>query len=286
MKTARALTAMIALAAPGILAAAPATAAVPSNDLPSGAIAVSDGFSETRDTTEATTDAYDTQAVEVCQQPNTGASVWYSFTSVTDVAVRVDVSASSYSAAVAVAVGEPGDLSPLTCFGVSPGHFGTPGLAIFEATAGTTYSILVFDNQDDGGGNGGTLDIEVSVPVRPTIAVTIDPVGRVDARTGVATLTGTFTCTNASQLIILGGVWQGRSSDDDPMVFGQLQVGYLDASDCDGTLQLWSADVASFDGKFRGGRADVAIDGTVCTSFSCVGVEMPHQAVQLRGGGR
>jgi hypothetical protein len=49
---------------------------------------------------------------------------------------------------------------------------------------------------------------------------------------------------------------------------------------------VWTADVTTFDGKFRGGKASAGIYGTVCTSFSCVGSEIPHQTVQLRGGGK
>ena len=54
-----------------------ALAAAPSNDTFANAKLVTLGFSETLDTTEATTDAIDAQALESCGAPAVAATVWY-----------------------------------------------------------------------------------------------------------------------------------------------------------------------------------------------------------------
>ena len=56
---------------------ATALAAAPSNDTFPNAKLVTLGFSETLDTTEATTDSDDAQLLETCPAPVTDASVWY-----------------------------------------------------------------------------------------------------------------------------------------------------------------------------------------------------------------
>lgn len=132
------------------LQAAPAAAAPPSNDSFGGATVASLGFSEQLDTTEATTDADDAQLNAFCGAPATDASVWYAFTAAADGGVVIDVSQSDYAAGVLVGVGTQGNLDLLTC---GPG---TVGLA---TTAGTTYYVLAIDDQSDGAGNGGTLNI-------------------------------------------------------------------------------------------------------------------------------
>jgi hypothetical protein len=83
-----------------------------------------------------------------------------------------------------------------------------PGTVGFGAAAGTTYYILAIDDQQDGGGNGGTLRISFNEapppPPPPTVDITVDPVGRVDQQTGVAYLTGTYTCSSADYIDVFG----------------------------------------------------------------------------------
>src|SRR5919106_206305 len=134
--------------APPVFDVAPA--AVPSNDLFLGATVVTVPFSDTLDTTEATTDADDAELNASCGAPATDASVWYAFTAAADGGVVVDVSQSDYTAGVLVGVGTQGSLETVDC---------GPGTVGFTATAGTTYYILAIDDQEDGGGNGGTLQI-------------------------------------------------------------------------------------------------------------------------------
>ncbi len=194
--------------------------------------------------------------------------MWYSFTSLVDAQVSVFVSASSYTAAVLVGVGTQGSLEAVGCgFGVT-----------FLADAGTTYYVLAVDPQLDGGGNGGTLRITFSGAPRPTGDVTVDPVGRFNARTGIATITGTYTCTSGDSAFVSGFLQQkrGRFTVDGSFNF-------LDVGTCDGTPRHWSIDVVPENGRFKGGKALATAFVTVCGPLECFG-DLVEQTVKLRGG--
>ena len=148
-------------------AATPVLAAAPANDVYAGREPIAVGDSLTVDTSQATTDADDTELNTGCGAPATDASVWYELTATADTFIAIDVSASTYSAGVAVATGSPGSFEVVAC---------GPGATVFEAAPGETYAILAFDDQGDGGGNGGTLKIQVAEVPPP-------PVDRPDAST-------------------------------------------------------------------------------------------------------
>ena len=268
MKFARPLVAATTMAAAFGLGS-PAYAAAPDNDLSAGATAVTLGFSETLDTSEATTDAQDAQLNENCGAPATDASVWYAYEAAADGGVVVDVSESDYTAGVLVGVGTPGALETVAC---------GPDTTAFNATAGTTYYLLAIDDQFDGIGNGGTLRIAVApAPPPPTIDLTVDPVGHVDQRTGVARLSGTFSCTDAEFLDVFGDLKQavGRF-----VVRGSFGF-FADGADCDGAAHPWSATVTPDNGKFAGGKAAAVTFTFACGPFECAEGFAEHQ-VRLR----
>ena len=97
--------------------AAPALAQPPANDTFAGAIAITAvPFSQTLDTTQATVDAVDAEAVAACGVAvSTSASVWYAYTPARDGLVTVDTAGSTYGTGIAVLTGTPGDLSAITC---------------------------------------------------------------------------------------------------------------------------------------------------------------------------
>jgi hypothetical protein len=233
----------------GLIAAPVAFAAVPTNDTWAGRIVVDPlPFSETIDTTEATTDADDVEANAECGAPATDASVWYEFTAASDQGVLVDVSESDYSAGVLVVSGTPGSFVIEAC---------GPGAVAFFATTGVSYSIMAIDDQFDGAGNGGTLSITIDdAPPPPTFDVVVNPVGAFH-RDGSATISGTVTCTNADfvELFVELSQQVGRRT-----ITGFGFAGL----ECDGTEQSWSADVFADNGLFRGGRA-----ATVTVAFGC-----------------
>ncbi len=259
---------VLALSALGISTPA-ALAAPPSNDTFPGATPATLGFSETLDTTEATTDGDDAQLNTNCGAPATDASVWYAFAG-SDTTVVVDVSQSNYSAGVLVGVGSQGNLQLVTC---------GPGAVAFFATAGTTYYVLAIDDQFDGGGNGGILSISFNeVPPPPTLDITVNRFGQVNTRTGVATISGTYTCVNGDFIEVFVDARQnvGRFT-----IFGS--GGFFDFGTCDGTPHDWAADILPQNGKFAGGKAMTLTFAFSCGPFQCSD-GFVEQTIQLRGG--
>lgn len=249
--------------------AVPALAAPPVNDTFPNATPVTVGFNEQLDTTEATTDSDDAQLNEQCGAPNTDASVWYVLEGV-DQIVKVDTTGTDYFAGVAVGVGTQGNLAIVAC---------GPDAVAFFAEVGTTYYILAFDDQFDGGGNGGTLNITITeAPPAPTLTLTVDPVGKFNSKTGVATITGTYVCTDAESLEAFLTVRQdvGR--------FAVLGDGaFFETGTCDGQTHAWFAEVIPFNGKFGGGKAATITVALACGQFQCTDGYI-EQTVMLRGG--
>lgn len=249
-----------------------AVAAPPSNDTIGGAMPATIEFSAALDTTEATTDSDDAQLNSMCGAPATDASVWYALTVASDTNVVIDVSQSSYAAGILVGVGSPGSLLTITC---------GPGAVSFFAVVGTTYYVLVIDDQGDGGGNGGLLNIAFSefvLPPTPTLDITVDRFGQVNSRTGVARISGTYTCTDGDFLDVSG---EARQNVGRFTVSGNFS--FFDFGTCDGASHSWTADVFPVNGKFAGGKAI-----TVTFAYSCGPLECANgyveQTVQLRGG--
>lgn len=249
-----------------------AMAAAPSNDLLGGATAATLGFSEELDTTEATTDAIDAEANAACGAPATDASVWYSYTAPADGGVIVDISQSNYPAGAIVVSGMPGAFTLEAC---------GPGATIFTAVAGTTYHVLAFDDQYDGGGNGGTLRISFTdAPPPPQLDVTVNPTGYVNAKTGVATVSGTITCAGAQFVDLFTQLDQRIGVRATVSGFGFF---FADGAICDGTAQPWSSEVVPQGGKFAGGKSASFTSTFACGLVQCA-EGYSEQTVKLRGG--
>jgi hypothetical protein len=249
-----------------VVAAPSASAAVPTNDTFANATVAVPEFSQVIDTTQATTDADDAELNQSCGAAATDASVWYALDGV-DALVSADASASDYSVNVMWATGSPGNFSFITCGGNDNGIY---------TSSGETYYIMLSDDQSDGGGNGGSLSIVFRGP--PTIDVTIDPVGRVNAKSGDVVLTGTFTCREADFVDIDGGLTQQTKRFRVQGTF----AGFPDAI-CDGTAQTWTGTVTPDAGKFVGGRAAAEAFGFACTFFDCAQTPEIDTTVRLKG---
>jgi len=265
----------LALASPAL--AAPA----PSNDTFGGATVIGSlPFSDTVDTTKATTDADDAEANASCGAPATDASVWYQLTPDTDESIVVDASGSSYPAGVIVVTGSPGSFSFVACGfffgGGAPQPKATGGPFVFSVSAGQTYSIVAFDPQFDSGGNGGTLNITVDVaPPPPVVTLTVDPAGHFN-KSGSATVTGTVLCTGIADpgfIDVQLSQHVGRVATVSG--FGETQF------TCDGTTQVWSAEVFPFSGLFKGGKATSDSFASACGPFQCGGDEVTR-SISLR----
>ena len=269
MRIARIVPVLATLLVASVVGVAPAWAAAPPpNDLSSGATTASLGFSEVLDTTEATTDAEDAQFNESCGAPSTDASVWYVLEG-EGTGIVIDMLASDYPAGALVGVGTPGSLETVAC---------GPGIVGFTAEAGTTYYVLVIDDQSDGGGNGGTLNIAFTeAPPAPTIDISVNRTGTFD-KSGHAHLTGSYTCTDGDFIDIFGDVLQpvGRFA-----IRGFFEV--FEEGTCDGTSHSWAADVVPENGKFKGGKAMTVTFAFACGPFECA-EGYTEQTVKLKGG--
>jgi hypothetical protein len=227
---------------------APAMAAAPGNDERSGATPVDAlPYSDTVDTSQATTDGDDADLNAQCGAPVTNGSVWYSYTAPADVdGIVVDISASSFSAGAIIA--EPDGNGGWAVVACGPGVTGT------TVAPGGQHLILAFS--DTPGVTGGTLRITVDEATVPDVSVTVNPKGKVD-RNGNAILSGTYTCTGGDFLSISESLKQSVGR------FAILGDGYADGS-CDGTTQPWTAVVVPYNGKFAGGKA-----ASFTYAFSC-----------------
>ena len=255
---------LIITTASPVLAAPP-----PGNDKYAGRIAIGSlPFSDTVDTTKAGTDANDEEVNAQCGAPATDASVWYELTAPSDGVVLIDVFASTYSAGVIVATGSPGSFSVLAC---------GPGAVAFGTVTGETYAILAFDDQLDGSGNGGTLQIVVDqAPPPPEVEVTVNPVGTFNSSTGSATISGTVTCTGDADFTFIDVEVRQR--------VGRLVISGFGSTEfaCDGTAHSWSVEVFPSNGLFKGGQTVTVTFAVACGIFEC-GFDEQQTKVTLRG---
>lgn len=268
----RIVAAAVSAVTVSLWAAQSALALAPLNDTIDGATPAFDGFVEVLDTSEATTDADDFQLNETCGAPATDASVWYTFTTSTASAVVVDVSQSNFSAGVLVGVGTPGELFTISC---------GPGTVVFFAAPGETYYVLAIDAQEDGGGNGGLLSISFTALEAPVVDIAVDRFGSVNPRTGIATISGTYSCTNGFFLDVFVSARQavGRIATISGDGF------FTDFDTCDGTPRPWAVDLIPYSGKFAGGKALTVTFAVSCGNFTC-SEGFVEQTIQLRGNGR
>jgi len=248
--------------------AAPVLAAPPDNDTYAGRIPIAGvPFSDTVDTSEATTDADDAAWNGTCGAPATDASIWYEFSTPDEMGVIVDSTGSDYTVGIAAVVGTPGDFETVAC---GPDAIG------FLAAAGESYLIVVFDDQFDEAGNGGTLQLTVDeAPPPPTVDVTVDPVGRFDSRSGTVTVSGTVTCTGAVDVGFVDVLLEQRVGRVLIRGFGGVEFA------CDGQTNPWSALVIGDNGLFKGGKAASLTFATACDLFTC-GFDEEAVTIQLK----
>lgn len=269
MRSRRALT-VFAVFAAVLLQVTGAFAAAPSNDTIAGAVAVGAiPFTDSVDTTEATTDAEDEALNAACGAPATDASVWYTLEG-TGETLLVDVSASDYSAGALIGSGSPGNLTIVAC---------GPGTVGFVAEAGVTYYILVIDDQLDGAGNGGQMSISIDLPPPPpVIELTADKTGTFDPQTGTATVSGTATCTGSN--VEFGSI-DGNLSQRAGRVI--IRGWFFVEMVCDGQTHPWTAEVQPDNGLFKGGNATLQAFAFACDPISCAEGSI-EKTVKLKAG--
>jgi hypothetical protein len=261
----RLISAVAASALLGILASSPVAAAAPANDdigsaSVAGAIPYADG---PYDTTEATTAATDPA---FCFDPASGAdraTVWYAFTPGAAGRYLADTFTSDYDTTLYVGTSNgAGGIDVIDC---NDDANGLQSAVAWEATAGTTYLIMVGTccGGGDAPGGGGSLVFHVSVaPPAPTIDVSLSRTGSFTPY-GTATISGTATCTNTNgsvEVDVLLSQTVGR------FVIRGEAFAFVECSD---SPTPWSIDVTSPDGKFLGGHAVVDAFSVGCGVVEC-----------------
>jgi len=176
-----------------IVPASAAFAAAPANDEESGATEVTQvPFTETIDTADATA-----SGPRFCS--NSG-SVFYRFTPATDLRIQVDTIGSDYDTTLAIYTRDADGKIVKDSRKCNDDRFGLASGLRVRASAGLTYYFQVgtcCGNDQDGGGELAVTVTEVTdEPLEFTIDVT-DP-GTFDPATGIATISGTVTCTKRS----------------------------------------------------------------------------------------
>jgi hypothetical protein len=253
IKAGRALTLVAATASMmAVLGALPASAAPPSHDVIAGAKTITVPFSETVDTREATTDEQDAAINSNCGAPATNGSVWYQLTA-TAQAYLADVSQSDFTAGVIIATGTPGDLTLVDC---GPSSLG------FETTPGTTYYLLAFSDNPDVVGGQLAISVSPSAP-RPKVSMTVNEKGKANRRTGVATVSGTYTCIGEADFVAIQGRLSQKQGDIHVEGFFQQE-----GLKCGGTFK-WTADVTPESGKFKTGLAAQLSAMAGCNVIGC-----------------
>jgi hypothetical protein len=247
------LVATLAAMVPLLLAtAAPASASAPSNDDISNATVITSlPFNDTVDMSQATFAPTD---VSFCSG-NT-ASVWYQFTPAASGQIAFDPGPSTADMAIDVFTGSPGALTPAGCgSGCNCDDVGGGGF-ILNATAGTTYWIMISTIFTFG---TPTLSLWVYPAVAPQATLSVTG-GKVD-KAGNAIITGTFDCVGT----VPGGAPLAGNVTQPVGRLRSVTATFATTTTC-ARAQPWSALAQPGTGKFAGGAATVNVAPP--TSFS------------------
>jgi len=271
MRLIRPAVATAAVAATLLAGAVPAWAVAPPNDDFDNATVVTKPlpFTDSVSTMDATTAADDPDCA------GNGHTVWYTYTPSVDGFVNANTFGSDYDTTLSIYTGTRGALTQVACNDDAADSLQSS--VIWAVAAGTTYHLMAgsfFDSP------GGTLSLTIlesgPPPPAPTLDVTVDPTGRVDPRSGVVSISGTVTCTDADFVEIFGEVRQqvGRFT-----IRGFFEL-FFD-SICDGTPQSWTAEATGETGKYAGGRVTVSVFAFSCGDEECAS-DSEERTVRLR----
>jgi hypothetical protein len=223
------------------LGASSAIAAQPDNDdFDSATVVTGLPFTDQVDTNEATTAADDPECF------GQGPTVWYSFMPDTDLRIEANTFGSDYDTTLSVYTGSRGALTQFACNDDAAGSL--QSRVRFDATAGETFFFMVGAFAS---GPGGNLTFNVDLAPPPLeLGLTIDPTGSVVPSKGVATVSGTVTCSRSASVGVEGRMEQRA---------GRLLIHgfFFTFVECAPPATAWSAVVEGENGRFVAGRAHV-----------------------------
>ena len=203
-----------------------------------------------------------------CNPDTPPFTVWYAYTPPTNMRLKLDVSFIETVFGVSVYTGSRGNLSEVTCVIGSNTSF-------FDVTAATTYYFLVWSFAPV------VMHFDLSeVLPPPSIALQINAKGSVNAKTGVATVRGTATCSRA---VVLEGVQADLSQlfARRVTIFGG---GVTDNVPCTPSGNPWSVVAVGLNGRFGAGAATATARTQFCNEESSCTLPSVTRSIQLRGG--
>jgi hypothetical protein len=221
------------------------------------------------DTTVATT------ALDDPDCAGNGPTVWYVFIPAAGGFVMVNTFGSDYDTTLSVYTGEPGALTQITC---NDDFNSLQSLVSFEAIADTPYYIMVGSFAS---GPGGSLIFNADVTPPPLVFdLALSGKGSVNAKTGVATIRGTVTCSGPGYVYDLYGTLQQKKG----RVLFRADF-FAGGFECTPPETAWSATAASPNGLFTGGKTILSnVFSYACNELYCDDVYIPGPVtVQLTG---
>jgi hypothetical protein len=202
-------------------------------------------FTETLNTADATI-AIDDPIPSCIYMTHT---VWYQITPSSDIRLEVNTFGSDFDTSLSVYTSS--DPMPLTEIICNDDAAQTVQSRVrFDASAGMTYYIMAGSFADNLGGNL-IITVNEAPPSPPplTIELNIDPVGSVNLKNMVTTISGTLTCSRQVNTDLSIGLVQRAGRD--------IINGYsYNSFECDGETP-WKMTVTDADGVFAGGKATV-----------------------------
>jgi hypothetical protein len=251
----------VALIASFVLLHAQTAHAAPPNDDLADATEIPDlPFSDSVNTVDATMEDDDPDCY------GNGPTVWYSYTATTTDFIMANTFGSSYDTTLSVY--ENGD--QVRC---NDDAGSLQSRVLFEAQEGVTYDIMVgsFAN-----GLGGDLQFNMDVAQPLEIEVTLDPSGKVNNKTGEATISGTVFCSYPTLVTLYGGI-------QEKVNHFLLHGGFDSQVYCMGET-AWSTELSAENGIFKGGKASADVTAYSYDDFF-YDEDQVAQTIKLGGGG-
>jgi hypothetical protein len=224
-----------------IVAAGPASAAVPSNDDFANATVVS-GLPFT-DATVNTADAT-TQPSDPVLCAGAAHSVWYSYTADRNGTLSFDTFGTSFDTAVSAYTGTEGSLALVVCNDDSSNTLQSK--VTFDTTAGTTYSIMVVGCCQTADGASGDLVVNADLGPAPFTFDVSFAAGSVDTKTHETVLSGSVVCSEPGAVDIAGALQQR-------LALGSFSV----HTACSPEATTFTVPVVSSVGAFMPGKSSV-----------------------------
>lgn len=224
-------------------------------------------FSDAVDTTEATVAADDPTTACLVDTPI--FTIWYAFTPPTNMRLVLTAGISTPTVfGMSTFTGTRGNLSEVSCQGIG-------GTRFFDVDAGTTYYFMFW------GFAAGVVQFDLSeVLPPPSIALDINSRGTVNPKTGVATVSGTLTCSRSVVLpnldVALSQVFARRVT-----IVG---LGTLLDFPCSSSGSPWSVVLEGANGRFAPGSAMAEATTSFCNEEGiCTFAQVLGKSIRLRG---